>query len=157
MYKKSTGSEGFTLVELVTVMLITGIVAGLAIPRIDLRQGKLSMEAAELAKDIRHVQVIAMNKGLSHFIHIKADGSRYEVMNNSGVITDPATGSLYVHTLQAGTTIQSPLNTNIYFDYMGRPTDVGGALITGQQFVIFVSSGKSTTVSIEALTGFVTY
>jgi len=55
--------RGFTLRELIIVMVIVGIISAIALPRTINDPVMLSTQASQLAGDIRYVQTLAMTQG----------------------------------------------------------------------------------------------
>jgi len=71
-----TGKDGFTIVELLVVIVIIGIVSGVAIQSFDqLRKRNINDCAQKLAADIRHARAVAMNGGSRAQVVITDDGT----------------------------------------------------------------------------------
>lgn len=70
--------NGFTILELVTVIVLLGIVAFAAIPRIDFNAGKTPLSADVVASDIAHTQLTAMNQNVSKCMIFTAASATYE-------------------------------------------------------------------------------
>lgn len=153
--------HGFTLIELVIIIVLLAILAAVAIPRMgDVASTKAAATAEKIKSDIRYAQELAMTQNRSYRVYFNASpapASGYAVVNdanNNGTwgeagefAPDPTgKGNLSV-TLNsgdyAGVTASSSVNP-IEFNSLGRPT--GGAT------TITVSPG-SYTITIFAETG----
>ncbi len=96
--------HGFTLVELVMVIVIIGILAAMAAPRMSLTDSSVHAQAAQIARDIRHVQMLAMNQGRT--LTFASLGGSYRCTDStSTIITDPATQQPFTFTLSNGVTL----------------------------------------------------
>ena len=153
--------HGFTLIELIIIIVLLAIMAAVAIPRMgDVTSMKAAATAEKLKSDIRYAQELAMTQNRSYRVYFNtspAPASGYAVVNNANgngtwgeageFAPDPSgKGNLSV-TLNsgdyAGVTASSSVNP-IEFNSLGRPT--GGAT------TITVSPG-SYTITISAETG----
>ena len=70
--------SGFTLVELMAVLIITAILAAFLIPRFSDQPINLAAQAEQLASDIRYVQSLSMTQGQRYRINLVA-GSTYSM------------------------------------------------------------------------------
>jgi MSHA pilin protein MshC len=159
--KYMRNQSGFTLIELVMIIVILAIIAAVAIPRMgDVTSMKAAATAEKIKSDIRYAQELAMTRNRSYRVYFNsapAPGSGYAVVNdanNNGTwgeagefAQDPTgSGNLSV-TLNAGdyagVTASSSVNP-IEFNSLGRPT--GGAT------TITVSPG-GYTITVAAETG----
>lgn len=138
--------QGFTLVELITVLVLAAILAFSVIPRWPGRAIELSGQTEQLANDIRLVQSMSMTRGQSHCLMITSP--TYQIRNNNctTAVAHPATGSTNPITLTNVTLAPSPVS--IQFNGRGQP----GAATT----ITLSSSGESRTVTVSAETGRVT-
>ncbi len=130
---------GFTLIELVMVIVLIGIIAVYAAPKL----GKITSTKAgafvdKLRSDIRYAQNLAMTRGLRSRVDFSV-GNQYTVKSSttstcSGfpTATDPATGGAYSVTINtgnyAGITIATipPAMTCLEFNSLGQPYDCTG-------------------------------
>jgi MSHA pilin protein MshC len=144
------GKAGFTVVELVVVIVTLGILAAFALPRfIDIDSFRVRATYDEVAGALRYAQKLAVVSGCD--VEVTTTANSYSVRQRSGGIPpggDCPTGA-YSHI--QGHPIESPMSTDIslsnatiIFDAMGRRT--GTAAVT---------VGGSETISIVAETGYV--
>jgi MSHA pilin protein MshA len=152
--RRNTTNSGFTLVELLIVIVVLGVSAAYAFVR-NAGAGAYTQksQADMLAADIRHVQAMAMNWGYSLQITAGSTGYSVSCVNagstapcNSSPVLNPSTGSSYSVTLSNGVTMSGPATLSI--DNFGKPSAAASYVL---------SSGSSTyTVAVAALTGKVT-
>lgn len=158
---------GFTLLELVVVILVLGIVAVFAAVRWQAVDAYASTtHADQLARDIRHVQTLAISWGLPLRISVNAAGTAYSVLCVTGTgalpcaaagdtVTDPVTGQPYtVSLLDTGVTV-APVSSNTDFDHLGRPVTAGVLVAANPARTFTLSGGGNTaTVVVAPITGF---
>lgn len=99
-------SRGFTLVEVLIVLLIAGILASVTLPTLSFRHVSSKDEAERLARLIEHAQVMATSLGSPIGLEISA--SQYEFLRWSGVWSSMDPGNLLGrHRLPADIVIES--------------------------------------------------
>lgn len=144
--------QGFTLIELIMVLVILGVLSAYVAARWSPGDSAVHTEAAQLARDLRHAQAMAMNGGAAlNFIPF---GNSYSVSGSSGVVQDIARGGPFLHSLASGVNLGGSCGT-VRFDTLGRPM-AGVSLMEAS--CTFVLSGPSvtSTVTLTPVTGFVT-
>jgi len=148
--------SGFSLIELVIVMVVVGVLAGYAA----MRNGSPSVfsllsQANVMAKDIRHVQALAHTWDRPLRITVTAGGNgTYSVSCvtsgtnpcNSSPVIDPSTGQSLSVSVQKGVVLAG--TSTVDFDSSGKPSAAASYTLT--------SGSASKTVAIAALTGLVT-
>ncbi len=149
MQNRSTA--GFTLFELVMVIVIIGVLAAIVVPRLSLRDTTVHAQASLVARDIRHTQMLAMSQGRT--LTFQSLGTGYRCTDSSGtVITDSAVQQPFAQTLSNSVTLSAG---SINFDSLGRPVNAGNLVSTAASFTV---SGvtQSASLSVAPITGFVT-
>jgi MSHA pilin protein MshC len=147
---------GFTIVELVAVMVIVGIVTAISAPRFigvdafDARGSYGTLTAA-----LRYAQKTAIAQRRTVYANINTSTRTVclgYTSNCSAAVIDPATLSAYAKTLSSNVTITTSANT-IGFDGLGRPVPNAAATFTIQNAV--VPSESTRTITVEQDTGYV--
>jgi len=143
--------RGFTLLELVIVLVILGTLSAFAIPRFAPSDNTLAAQADRLARDLRHAQALALNQGRTLDFVVQSATS-YRISFGGGTIIDPATQQPFQVTLDNNVTLTG---TDTGFDSLGRPVSAGVLLGAARVFTLSGSS-RAATVNLSPVTGFVT-
>ena len=143
--------QGVTLLELVMVLVIIGVLAAIAAPRLSLTDSSVHVQAAQIARDIRHIQMLAMNQGRTLIFQSLGNGYRC-VDSTNAVISDPASQQAFNFGLENGVTLAGG---DLGFDSLGRPVNAGTPVAAAVDYN--VSGGaQSAVISVAPITGFVT-
>lgn len=147
----SPGEHGVTLIELVMVIVIIGVLAAMAAPRLSITDSSVHAQAAQVARDIRHTQMLAMTRGET--LTFESLGGSYRCLDSTpAVITDPATQQPFNLTFDNSVAATAG---SVSFDSLGRPVSAGTLRSTAVDFT--VSGGaQSAAISVSPVTGFVT-
>jgi prepilin-type N-terminal cleavage/methylation domain-containing protein len=163
--------SGFTLVEILMVVLIMGITSAMAIPYMVGRSDqKVASAAREMTADILFAQNEAIAQQTMYYVHFDTTNNKYSVLSAlpSTIITHPVTKNPYtvVFGVNAGPTGLTDCSLNsvnfdgkatLAFDWLGAPysvNDTTGAATALASGSIVVQSGSATqTVSVDAITG----
>ena len=153
-------TQGFSLVELVVVMIIIAVLAATLLPRTSDRVINVNAQADMIAGEVRYVQSLAMTQGQRYYIDFPtATTYGFFAVSGTVAIPHPATGSPAPIPLAAGITavMSTPV---IAFDGKGAPyTDTTATTaLSGVNAVITLSGGNATTavVTVFPETGRVT-
>ena len=145
--------RGFSLIELVSVMVILAAISALAAPRFVHHDATLPAQAGQFGRMIRHTQALAMGQGRPLTLDIQSATS-YAItdgaMPTPSPIRDPG-GQLQTFSLQNGVTLSG---ADLEFDSLGRPIS-GSNLVTTTRNWILNSGSNVATVNVQAVTGFV--
>jgi MSHA pilin protein MshC len=127
--------RGFTLIELIMVMVITGILAAVVGPRFFDRQVfDERMFFEESIGAVRYAQKLALASGC--LTQVSLDNSGYEVRQAAGCTSGGFTlavigadgQSPYANTLPSGVTV-TPTSFPVVFDSLGRPGSAASVTI----------------------------
>jgi len=152
--------RGFTLGELIIVLVITGILAAVAIPRLFDKSGFASRGARDfVASALRYAQksAVAMRRNVCVTVGTTSVTMTYAAAAGSAAtcsanVVNPATGLPYSSTVyEQGATVSA--STSLAFDALGRPLSAALAPLTAAQTITV--TGYPTVVTIEPETGYV--
>ena len=146
-------SRGFTLVELVMVIVLVGILAAVVAPRLDLRGFDSSAAAAELVGAIRYAQTMSMAHGGVETYAVRLEAGGYRVLRNGVATVDPFRNSgAYVSGWQ-GITL-APTG-EISFDARGAPACTGFDCTASAQAISISRGGVGSQIVLQPVTGYV--
>ncbi len=153
---------GFTIVELVAVMVITGIIAAIAAPRfigVDAFDARGSYST--LVSALRYAQKTAIAQRTLVCANVDVATKIVTLTYNTlpdcgtaptGTVIDPASQVAYSKNLSNNVTIIAPVST-VGFDGLGRPVPNATATFTVKNAVVATESIR--VITVEADTGYV--
>ncbi len=164
----SNSSRGFTLIELVMVIIVIGIIAVYAAPGFNLDNYDVTEAASEVVEAIRYTQTLSMeHSGFdsdgdtnNDFYCFQIVGNSYTVSlidNNSNplaAVADPVTGAAaYTQSWAGGITLAPSVN-DICFTSRGEPVDTNNTALAANVTITVTSGGSNAAITVERLTGF---
>jgi MSHA pilin protein MshC len=147
-----TCCDGFTLIELVAVMVILATLGALAVPRFAHNDSTVPAHADQLGRVIRHAQAMAMNQGQAFTVDIQS-ATTYAITDGTSATPLPGPGNEgQLYTLDNNVTLAG---ADVEFDSLGRP--LNGAVLgdTAQSWTLTGAGGNTASVSLQPVTGFV--
>jgi len=158
--------SGFTLVELLIVLVILGISAALAIPMISSAGSTQIRSAANMiAADLEYAKSMAITRGQSYSVVFDKLSERYRIEDASGnVIAHPVKkGFNYEVDFRNDSRLDKvdiqdvdfDSTSEVSFDYLGSPHNGSGAPLN-RGVITLEGGGKTIRVNVEPVTGFIT-
>lgn len=163
--------SGFTLIELIVVMLIVAIAAATAIPSLANMQGTRRRVASRLVvRDLSYARERALDTGTKTWVVFSTGTNSYSVLqenpaspgrNGAVALADPAsTGRTYVQYFNtgelAGVSLVSAVfdaGSEVGFDWCGKPLNSTAASLSAAGVVTITGS---ITVTVQPATGLAT-
>jgi prepilin-type N-terminal cleavage/methylation domain-containing protein len=149
--------NGFTLLELVIVILVMSILARVIFIKWPGTTINLGAQTEQLANDIRYTQALAMTHGQRYYLS-KASNTTYQIKNNAGtaiLFPQGNTTTTLNSSITFGTLTNLP-NNLIAFDGKGIPyTDSAspGTALAVSATIPLTAGGQTTTIVISPETG----
>lgn len=151
-----TSSDGFTLIELITVLLIIGILSAVIVSRSGTLNTDLAARSSELRSQLRYLQLMAM-KNSTTYLALKSDGGSYwayNSANSSKRIPLPGESSSTVSLADKGITSLNAFT--ISFDAYGIPyTGEPQVKLANNATITLTIGGQNATLIVVPETGFV--
>lgn len=144
--KTKTCNEGFTLVEVIVILIIIGIITAVAINRVISTQHELISEVDTVKSHLRYVQVKALNDDTGTWgISFSANSYTLQYNGAAAAIHLPSEDS-NTHTYSSGVTMTTP--GTVTYNSWGSPGTSNISLTLSR-------SGATGTMTIYAGTGFI--
>lgn len=152
--------SGFTLVEVVVVVLVVGILWSTALPRFadSTNQHRARAAAYRIAAELNLARHDAKTKGINREVDFGVPQNRYDLL---GMMHPDKPSEIYrvnvdegvfpVELLVADFANATTTNDKIKFDMYGRPSSDNQPLVSG--IVTVESDGATASVIVDPLTG----
>ncbi|WP_334131602.1 GspH/FimT family pseudopilin [Silanimonas lenta] len=146
--RHSRAVAGFTLLELVVVLVLLGVLATLVLPRVLEGSFRDAAFAEQVATAFRYAQRLAVASGCEIEVQVDAATSSYAVRRradgtdtlcgSSGPFTldvpNPGGSGAFAGTATGGVRVTQGLT--LRFDAEGRPTPAGGTVVVGGRSIV---------------------
>ena len=143
--------NGFTLTELVVVIIIATVLSAFAISRINTTSFNTEGFANQVAATIRYAQKIAISqrRNVGVTVSTSAVALSYPDIGGAAVHQPPGTDSFTVSKPTGATLGGTLVGTTVTFSALGKPTPSGGTLTVGGGDIATI------TINVAAETGYV--
>lgn len=164
--KKHSG--GFTLIELVMVMVLIGILALVAFPRFEnINRTRAQAAAMKLRSDLRYIQMLSMQTQQQTRVvfNAAADNYQLQILNLAGwaAVTNPGTRAAYSVQLNAGEFQGVDISaadfnggSTVIFNRLGVPADAAGTALVANGVVTLNGAFQVTVSPSEGVVEMVT-
>jgi prepilin-type N-terminal cleavage/methylation domain-containing protein len=160
--------RGFTLIELIVVIVLTAIVGVSAIASMSTTPAtRQKLAVRTLARDLNWLRERAISTNTTSWVTFNTSADTYTFLTDnptspgfSGALalTDPATGQPFIGRWNTREFVAidmiSVTTTSLGFDWMGRHISTGGVQLSG---VVTITASGSRTVTIQPQTGLVAW
>lgn len=151
--------RGFTLIELIMVMVLLGVLAAYAAPRIFNRSDFDARGMHDMTMSyLRYAQKSAIAQRRQVCVGYSASSVTLTIAVAAGAGACPAAAPLNgpdgQSTLSAPSGVSfTPTPATMAFDALGQPLDDTGAVLASARTIVVAGTGR--TITVEAVTGYV--
>ncbi len=162
----AAGESGFTLIELVMVIVISAVLAAVAIPRLQsFGTIKLYSTAQRVRADVRYVQQLAISRHDTYSVSFNVSANSYEVRRvaDNQLAVHPATRSVFAVKLDSDVQasgvkiISSDFGGTpaLRFDWRGSPSNANNVTLSQAGSVRFAYGSDDVDIVVQPNTGMV--
>ena len=156
---------GFTLIELIAVMVIVAVLAAAAVPSLEaMGDTRSTMAARQLLRDITFARQRSVATGAPTWVVFDASAQTWSVLGEdpaalgragASTLNDPATGRPFVQRLNTGSlvgvrivSVDFDTTAEVGFDWLGRPLS-GAESSLANPGVVTLTGGHQVTVAVS--------
>jgi prepilin-type N-terminal cleavage/methylation domain-containing protein len=149
--------RGFTIIELVLVIMVIAILATFAAPKLFTTSITTAAQAQQLCNDIKYTQALSMTSGQRYYLIINSS-TTYQIRTRTGtpiILAKGATTQTLAYGISFATLTNLP-NNLIEFDGKGSPyidTALPGTALVATATIPLVGNGQTSTITISPETG----
>lgn len=150
--------QGFTLIELIFVVLVIGIIGVMVLPTWTSTSFNLEHEARRVLDDVRYAQALSITSG-QRYRWVKVSSTTYQLTNEAGTAVLLPSGSnqlILTSGVTIGTLTNLP-NSLIAFNSQGIPyTDSSypGTALSSAASIPITAGSQTRTIQISPQTGY---
>jgi MSHA pilin protein MshC len=154
--KTHINQDGFTMLEMVMVLVIMAIVGTFIAYRPATESNELLAQTEILKSHLRHAQIKAMNETTVLWGIRIPDAGTYVLYKNNVQATSQLPGeTAQTHTLPTTVTITGGAGTTYNFNEWGTPVNAGGTAIASSQTITLTQGTATSTITITRNTGYI--
>lgn len=175
-FKTHINHRGFTMVEIVVVLIVLSIVSVIVASRFSTGGNELMIETDGLKSSLRFAQIQSLNddtddQKIKWGINFPPNNTSYILYKNGSPAVDKDSRPVMIpvkipdsvedpppnntHKLQGNVTVVSGMGTTVTFDKWGRPIDLAGNPATNDINITLTQGTESKIITITKNTGFI--
>jgi len=165
--------KGFTLIEILVVVIILGIAGAIVIPQLSTRDDLRAAAAARvIMADLIYAQNLSITKQSNTYVSFSTTSQTYSVCDSTmSIVTHPVNGGAYTQTMNVSSGTNGLQRSSLYsvafvdtagttsliigFDDLGTPLVYSGGATTtmASGSVVVISGAYKLQINIEPYTG----
>lgn len=155
--KMGINQRGFTMIEIVVVLIILVIMSPFVITRVTADTNSLIAQAEVLKSHLRYAQIKAMNDTVPWGIRFSSSSTYILYRNNAQAASQLPGENGQTHTLPAAVTVTSGVGTTINFNDWGTPVNTGSPPVpmAATQTITLSQGAATSSITITKNTGYI--
>lgn len=164
---RSRRSGGFSMLELILVLSVVGLLAGIALSQVNTEPYSAAGEAGELKRALRYAQSLAFAQAYlpdttpptaQETWGLEFSNNSYKLVrgnNTSQTDVNLPGESSPTYNLPSGASINAGTIGTLYFNFRGMPSDQSGTALTSDTTITVSTAHESSTLTVTQETGFI--